>query len=449
MKKIYFVLCAVFIITLSSCGGAPGSAESTSSSPDKQVDLGQDHNMAQSIQESASEEMVASDLEETKQYYFKDNVLVSEDVRIEITDYKVLMPGQAGNEYGSKPVIAFWYNTTNLTGNESVSAMAAWIAMFRAYQDTDPNLVNELTVAALPDAAFLETQTEIIKKDGTVQNAMAYNLDSETVPVVLKATRGIDGEPLGEQTFEIDDLTSPDAAEPFAETPSPTAKAAEKEFLPPVEGYEEAPEIIFSTTGTENGLADTPMYIDAAFTDVRNLDGHDIFIITSASGSIALGKNTLLNAVFPIADESVLRYYFLYQGWSDVLEMPVGVYVGWKGSYSFEGTDVMPVEDLLNLFGIGQEASAPTLPESTATLAPTPTPNSSKCSLEEYNQIEIGMSYDEVIDIIGSEGGEMSTATIAGNTATVYQWDGDKKCSNVVIEFMNDAVISKAQAGLD
>lgn len=139
----------------------------------------------------------------TSEYYFKDNVLVAEDVKIEITSWKVIPVGETGNEYGDKPVIAFWYNTTNLSGKDNINPSSAWIAMFTAVQDNDPNMVNELSVGSLPDSAYRETQMSTIKEGGTLDNAIAYELDDETTPVILKATKGILGEPLGEQTFDI------------------------------------------------------------------------------------------------------------------------------------------------------------------------------------------------------------------------------------------------------
>ena len=111
--------------------------------------------------------------------------------------------GEEGNEYGSAPVIAFWYTVTNLSGSENVTPIGSWIAMFTAVQDNDPNLVNELEVAALPDDAYLDTQMATVKDGGTVECAMAYVLDDTTTPVVLTATRGLFGEELGSQTFEI------------------------------------------------------------------------------------------------------------------------------------------------------------------------------------------------------------------------------------------------------
>ena len=73
--------------------------------------------------------------------------------------------------------------------------------MFEAFQDNDPNRENTLDVGALPDDAFLETQMENIKVDGTVSNAIAYELDDTTTPVELVA--GIFGDEIGRMTFNL------------------------------------------------------------------------------------------------------------------------------------------------------------------------------------------------------------------------------------------------------
>lgn len=182
MKKLALALALILMLGLSACGEdapeqpSPDAVETT----------------------PAETETVTSN-----EYYFADNVLVSQDVRIEITDWRVIPVGEEGNEYGSAPVIAFWYTVTNLSGSENVTPIGSWIAMFTAVQDNDPNLVNELEVAALPDDAYLDTQMATVKDGGTVECAMAYVLDDTTTPVVLTATRGLFGEELGSQTFEI------------------------------------------------------------------------------------------------------------------------------------------------------------------------------------------------------------------------------------------------------
>ncbi len=60
---------------------------------------------------------------------FQNGVLTTPDVKIKITRHKVIEAGQKGNEYGEKPVIAFWYKVTNLSGDK-VDPMTAWIFTF-------------------------------------------------------------------------------------------------------------------------------------------------------------------------------------------------------------------------------------------------------------------------------------------------------------------------------
>ena len=182
-KTIILVLALILLLTLSACGDAADGESTTSPASDP----------APAPTEAAP----------ASEYYFADNVLVSEDVRIEITDWRVIPVGEEGNEYGDVPVIAFWYTVTNLSGSENVTPIGSWIAMFTAVQDNDPNMVNELEVGMLPDDAYLDTQMATVKEGGTVPCAIAYELDDTTTPVVLTATRGLLGEELGEQTFNI------------------------------------------------------------------------------------------------------------------------------------------------------------------------------------------------------------------------------------------------------
>ena len=54
----------------------------------------------------------------------------------------------------------------------------------------------------LPDDRFLDSQTENIKKGGTVENAAAYELDDLVTPVDLVATEGLD-EVIGKATYKL------------------------------------------------------------------------------------------------------------------------------------------------------------------------------------------------------------------------------------------------------
>lgn len=133
---------------------------------------------------------------------FKDGVLTTDDVKIVITNHRVIPVGKKGNEYGDKPVIAFWYEITNLTDKDT--SPLDWIYYFSAYQDNNPNAENQLDVAALPDDRFLDSQSENIKKGGTVENAIAYELDDETTPVELVANDSLGfGDDLGRVTYQL------------------------------------------------------------------------------------------------------------------------------------------------------------------------------------------------------------------------------------------------------
>lgn len=133
---------------------------------------------------------------------FKDGVLNTAKFKIEITSHTVIPVGQAGNEYGQKPVLAIVYKTTNLTST-ATDPLTAWIPAFTATQDNDPNAVNTLDVGGTPGDQYLESQTQQIKEGGTVENAIAYELDDTTTPVTLTAKDNLFGDDLGTVTYEL------------------------------------------------------------------------------------------------------------------------------------------------------------------------------------------------------------------------------------------------------
>ncbi len=190
MKKYLFVLLAVMLVVLSACGG---------SSESKNTENEESKDSADAANEDSKE---SAETNENEDVYFKDNEAKIEDLKIKIKETKVIPAGEEGNETGEKPVFAIWYETTNLT-DKDIDPSTAWIAVFTALQDNDPNAVNELEMGSLPDGNHLDTQTETIKKDGTVENSIAYELDDLETPVTLVATQGVMGEEIGRQDFEI------------------------------------------------------------------------------------------------------------------------------------------------------------------------------------------------------------------------------------------------------
>lgn len=70
-------------------------------------------------------------------------------------------------------------------------------------------------------------------------------------------------------------------------------------------------------------------------------------------------------------------------------------------------------------------------------------------TLEQYNSIETGMSYDEVVSLLGGEGSLLSDSEISGYTAQVYQWNGTSLGANATVTFSDGKVMSKSQFGLE
>mgnify|MGYP006365354309 FL=1 len=119
---------------------------------------------------------------------FDGTMLRGNSYSVRITSHKVINPGEEGNEYGDKPVIAFWYDTLvspDYKNDRPIDPMSSWIMNFKAVRDNDPNAINELQIASLPDKNFLQSQMSQIKPGGTVANAVAYELTDTTTPVKL------------------------------------------------------------------------------------------------------------------------------------------------------------------------------------------------------------------------------------------------------------------------
>ncbi len=69
-------------------------------------------------------------------------------------------------------------------------------------------------------------------------------------------------------------------------------------------------------------------------------------------------------------------------------------------------------------------------------------------TLDQFNRVEEGMTYDKVVELFGGEGEPISESTINEATTAVYLWNGNDGVSNATITFYNNAVLSKAQTGL-
>jgi hypothetical protein len=73
--------------------------------------------------------------------------------------------------------------------------------------------------------------------------------------------------------------------------------------------------------------------------------------------------------------------------------------------------------------------------------------SASGVTLAAYMRIENGMSYEQVREIIGRDGQEISSSNIAGYLTVMYSWK-NWNGSNMNAMFQNDQLVTKAQFGL-
>ena len=75
--------------------------------------------------------------------------------------------------------------------------------------------------------------------------------------------------------------------------------------------------------------------------------------------------------------------------------------------------------------------------------------NNDKITLEKFNQIQTGMTYQQVVEIIGEEGTLSTESSYSNQTMQIYYWYAKNGISNTTVTFMNGKVTAKSQIGLD
>lgn len=74
-------------------------------------------------------------------------------------------------------------------------------------------------------------------------------------------------------------------------------------------------------------------------------------------------------------------------------------------------------------------------------------PTTGSFSREDYNKISTGMSYDEVVSIIGKEGTLVTENSTAGYLTQSYEWHLTGEITYVSIIFQNGNVVNKSSGG--
>lgn len=96
-------------------------------------------------------------------------------------------------------------------------------------------------------------------------------------------------------------------------------------------------------------------------------------------------------------------------------------------------------------------------PKSSPTLKVSPKPKASsmpeekkatEVSLDQFNQLQEGMTYQEVIAILGSPGELQSSQEMAGYKTVMYMWKGNSLMGNMNAIFQNEKMIQRSQFAL-
>lgn len=193
------ILFGATALILAGCADDGAETEETAVEEPATEEVAEEEVSTESTEESTEEVEEAEEAVNS----FDGKTIKTKDVTIEITDYKVLQPGE-GNNFGDTPLLAFWYDTTvheDVTENEYDPFV--WITITKAVQDNDPNAVNELNVGILPDEAHLDSQMQTIKPGGTLSSSVSYELDDLETPVELIVENIVTGEVYGSHTYEI------------------------------------------------------------------------------------------------------------------------------------------------------------------------------------------------------------------------------------------------------
>ena len=70
-------------------------------------------------------------------------------------------------------------------------------------------------------------------------------------------------------------------------------------------------------------------------------------------------------------------------------------------------------------------------------------------TLEKFNEIQHGMTYEEVVNIIGCDGTLSSDVGAGSYNIKMYYWYAENNVSNMVLSFDNGKLSGKNQIGLD
>lgn len=123
---------------------------------------------------------------------------------------------------------------------------------------------------------------------------------------------------------------------------------------------------------------------------------------------------------------------------------------GFAGIYAFyisqnHGTNLSSNDLLANKNTSTNDGK--TVPTLTKSPKPADT-NSSGITIEKYSQLEMKSSYKQAVEILGSEGVEMSSSGSGSYKSQMYKFS-NSETEFIILLFLNDKLTNKTQAGLN
>lgn len=154
-------------------------------------------------EESNKTETAKSENKSSDTPSFENDIAKLNDIDVTVKDSKVRPAGTTDAQTTDQLIIDY---TVKNKSDKDINVITAWQAAFEATQDSK-DAERKLQIGASPfDGKYkemIERQLDNIKKGGTVEGVVAYDLEDTETPVKLTAHQGSGGKELGTKTIKL------------------------------------------------------------------------------------------------------------------------------------------------------------------------------------------------------------------------------------------------------
>lgn len=231
-----------------------------------------------------------------------------------------------------KKLVLFTLISSTLLASSAFAAIGITVDGITLSSDVPPQIINGRTL--VPVRAIFENLGANINWDDKTKTVTATT-DSTTIKLVLNSNiayvndehktldvpaQSINGRTMVPARFVAETL----GCSVDWDANSQTVKITTSKY-----DLTEAPNIIFTTDATTNGLAETLMYSCGTVGSKKTYNNTEYFTLDTSNGKIAiLNGDTAVNDWNSLSENNVAAVTFMYLGYSDVLDMPTGIFVG-------------------------------------------------------------------------------------------------------------------------